>query len=181
MTALALTAALVSLAVSVLALLIVVGLARRLHAGGMTLTPVGASAPEFLPPTGIGVPEFQVIDSAGAPVSSARLASGRHAVAFVSSSCDACRDSLPEFLGLADTVGADHALAVFTDDGDDRGAAAAMLDQLRRRSTVLVEGARGEVGRLFSVVSFPTFVGVEDGVVQVSSHRIADLVQWHGR
>jgi hypothetical protein len=179
-TAVALTAALVALAVSVLALLIVVGLARRLRAGGLALTPAGASAPAFLPPTGIGVPEFQFIDADGAPVSSARLASGRHAMAFVSSACDACRDSLPEFLGLADTVGADHSLAVFTDDGEDRGAAAAMLNQLRRRSTVLVEGTDREVGHLFSVVSFPTYVGVEDGIVQLSSHRIADLVQWHG-
>lgn len=181
MTVVALTAALVSLGVSVLALLIVLGLTRRVRAGGLALTQAGANGAALSPLTGFGVPEFQFIDAAGIPVSSARLASGRHVLAFVSSACDPCRDSLPEFVSLADVVGADQSLAIFADDGDDRDVAVAMLRQLRCGSTVLVEGVDGEVSRLFGVDSFPTFVGVEDGVVQMSSHRVADLVRWHGR
>jgi hypothetical protein len=177
MTAVAVVAALCALVISLLALLIAIGTARRTRAGAVPAAHGGSG--EMLPTVGVGVPRFDSVDVAGVTIDSDRLASGRHALAFVSSACDACRDSLPEFLSLAGTVGAGRTLAVLLDDDEDPGIAVGMAQQLQERSTVVVEDVRRDLSKQFDVQSYPTFVGVQDGVVLLSSHRVADLARWH--
>lgn len=175
MTTLAVTASLMALGISVLALLVVIGAVRRMRAGGWS-KPAGSDS---LPAIGVRVPSFDFVDIDGRPVGSDRLATGRHAVAFVSSACDACLDSLPELVRFAGSVGTDRCLAVLYDDSDDAAVTEQMLGSLAGTSTVLVERDSREVSTLFGVDSFPTFLGVQDGIVRVSSHRVVELTRWH--
>jgi hypothetical protein len=176
MTALALAAALLALGVSVLTLLIVLGAVRRMRTAGWTRS----TAVDTLPPIGLTVPSFRYLDASGNPIDSNRLASGRHAVAFVSSACDACHDSVPQWVALAGKLGTERSLAVLLDDSEDHALTASMLQRLTGAGTVLIEaeGDRG-VSKLFGVASFPTFLGLQDGVIRLSSHRTNDLVRWH--
>jgi hypothetical protein len=176
MIALALAVALIALGVSVLTLLIVLGAVRRMRTSGW----IRSTVVDGLPPIGLTVPSFRFLDTSGNPIDSNRLGSGRHALAFVSSACDACHDSVPQWVALADKLGAERSLAVLLDDSEDPALTASMLRRLTGASTVLVEaeGERG-VGELLGVASFPTFLGVQDGVVRLSSHRTNDLVRWH--
>jgi len=175
---LAAVAALVALAISLFTLLVVIGLARRVRAGGSQLTPAGSGlAAVTLPSTGRPVPEFRFLATDGQPIQDSRLTSGRHGVAFVSSSCDACLDSLPEFVELARQVG-DRSLAVLLDDSRDRNRTVMMIDRLGSATTLIIDNETRDVGRRFEVVSLPTFLGVHDGVIELASHRVGDLAGW---
>lgn len=182
MTSVTAAAALASLIISVFTLLLVLGIARRIRSAGPA-KPAGprAGGAVTLPALGRPVPEFRFVDVEGAPVVPDRLRTGRHVVAFVSSSCDACVDSVPGFVELAGSLGKERALAVLLDDGDDRSLAAALMQRLRAASTLLIESHDRDVSKLFDIVSFPSFVGIENGVVRLASHRVAELSQWSGQ
>jgi thiol-disulfide isomerase/thioredoxin len=178
----ALIAALAALALSGFSLLLALGLARRVRAvseGAVSLP--GVPGMEHLPATGLAVPSFQAVALSGDPVASARLRTGRHVVAFISSECDACHEAMPHFAELASRLGIEHSLAVLTHDGTDSAAAEKLIGGLRSSSTVVVEDAARKVSRPFGVTSFPTFLGVNDGDVEFSSHRVQDVAAWQSR
>jgi thiol-disulfide isomerase/thioredoxin len=171
--------AVTALALSAFSLLIVLGLARRMR-GMAAAGPTPAASGGSLPTVGASAPDFSFVDVSGDEVRGSRLDTGRHAVAFVSSACDACRDSVPVFAELAGQVGTDRSLAVLLDDSTDRGVAVEFIERLRSRTTVLVEDLDRDVSKRFGVTSFPTFVGVDEGRIELSTHKVKDLVGWIG-
>lgn len=114
------------------------------------------------PPAGIGVGEevggFTVSTVDGEQLSDVSVSDGT-VVAFLSVSCQPCREKLPALVRYAGAVpgGRDRVLAVVVGDA---GEAEAFVAELRPVSRVVVEGYGGPVGAAFKTRAYPSILQV---------------------
>jgi hypothetical protein len=175
-----LTAAVVFVGViGLLNLVLTFGVIRRLREHDAALAS-GPSMPGFdiMVPVGTAVADFQTHTVDGTPVSNADLA-GHTVVGFFSTTCEPCRDRLPEFVTHAATVpgGPDRVLAVVVTDSVDVDASVAdpFLARLRPVARVVTEQYDGLVGKAFGVQGYPALATVVDGTVTASGGSLDDL------
>lgn len=143
---------------------------RRLREHALLLEGERARPP--LTPPGTQLPEFTSADLDGAAVTR-DFFSGPTVVGVFSTTCDACRDRLPEFVERVRTQGARRVLAVVA---GDREAAGPYVAELAPVATVLVEPEDGPVITAFGRPAFPSFYVVDgSGVVTASLLKPAEL------
>jgi hypothetical protein len=91
-------------------------------------------------------------------------------VGFFSTTCQPCRDALPQFIAEITAGIVDHALAVVI---GDPVAGADLIDQIRAAGISLsTEPQGGPVSTTFGITSFPTIVSSVDGRVVEVGRRL---------
>jgi thiol-disulfide isomerase/thioredoxin len=161
-------------------LLLTVAVIRRLRGHTTQLAELQATSrplgPRFLA-VGSGMPEFsgQTVD--GEVLSSGTLAAGPCAVAFLQSSCQPCRDRVPDLRSFAAEMpgGRARVVAVVTGDGD---VADGIVDDLREVAGVVSGPHAAAMVTAFEVTGYPTFYAFVDGAVRAAGadhHHLAVL------
>jgi peroxiredoxin len=151
-------------------LLLTVAVIRRLRGHGTRLAELQATSrpmgPRFLP-VGSGAPEFSSQTVDGELVSHATLAGGPCALAFLESSCQPCRDRVPDLRSFAAEMpgGRARVLAVVTGEGD---AADGIIDALREVARVVSGPHAAPIVTAFEVAGFPAFYAFEGGAVRAA-------------
>jgi hypothetical protein len=172
-----LAVAVLALAVSLLDLLLVLGIVRRLSAQASTKSAQDASELFHMgsgPPRGSRLPEFIAATVAGGTVDDTRYAGVPGCVAFVSATCTPCKAALTELEPYLRSAGIDkqHTLVVL--DGDP-----AAESQEARRAAGFAEVVVGpDAARLidqFGIAGFPTLIGVRSGVVTITAPMVGVL------
>jgi hypothetical protein len=158
-------------AVAVLNLLLTVGVIRRLreHTEALKQLP-GAGASRFLG-SGTPLPPLDgVVTVEGAPVEASPVL-----VAFFSTTCDPCREKLPDLRDHLREVAAPAGDVLVVVEGA-KAEAGDFLDALRGLAQIVVEPELGPVAKSFAVDGFPTFYAVDPaGRIVVGSHDVPDL------
>lgn len=147
------------------------GVIRRLREHTEILNRLNSGPTRAMVRSGERVGEFSAVAVDGAAVSQQSLGADT-LVGFVSTTCPACVERLPEFVRFA----RDHTgpvVGVVVGDGDD---AATMIRALDGVATVIQEPNQGPVAAAFGVEAFPAF-GLLDagGVVRTSGFAPSDL------
>ena len=149
-------------------LLLVLGLVRRIREYEARGLPESGPPSEVMKPVGARIGAFSTRSVDGADVSNATLA-GPSFAGFMSPGCDACHERLDDFRKAA----AAHdgpVLAVVVRDGGDTGELAAAL---REVATVVVEDIGGPVSAAFGVSGFPVFALLDaGGKVRASGYEL---------
>lgn len=176
-----LTAAVVFVGViGLLNLVLTYGVIRRLreHDAALADRPHMAGF-DVMVPAGTAVADFETQTVDGTPVSNADL-TGHSVVGFFSTTCEPCRDRLPEFVTHAATVpgGPDGVLAVVVSDPVDADTSVADLfvERLRPVARVVAELYDGPIGKAFGVRAYPALAVVVDGTVVASGDNLDVLV-----
>lgn len=140
--------------VTVLNLLLVIVLVKRVRELDQTVADLSAASPQPLLPTGVPVDEFDTTTVDGEPLSHELLAAGTM-VAFFSPSCETCHGHLPGWIAEAGRLpgGREQALAVVRDEE----VADEMVKPLAEVARVVVEDKRGPVSRAFGLQATPAF------------------------
>lgn len=159
MTALTIAVVLVG-ALCVLDLLLTFGVIRRLREQSRTTNSrPGDGPPVLTAPVGT---EVHVPD---VPLEEETL------VAFLSPSCGACADQLPDL--IAEARGRERVVAVVF---DPEGTGTELVDRLGEVARVLVERSTDDaLLRAFRVTGYPAFCLVRAGVITATTIRVADL------
>jgi hypothetical protein len=123
---------------------------------------------------GTTVPRLAATTEDGVELRSEAWWSGERLVAFVSSSCAACRDHLPEFVAAASQHDRDGAVVVVAGDREQGGDLVRMADGAAH---VVVEPDFGPWTTGFDIHTFPTFLRVRDGVVAARGLSASAVVQ----
>jgi hypothetical protein len=175
-----LTAAMIFVGViGLLNLVLTYGVIRRLREHDAAL----ASRPhmpgfDVMVPAGTAVADFGTHTVDGAPVSNADL-TGHTVVGFFSTTCEPCRDRLPDFATHAATVpgGPDRVLAVVVSDSvaADTSVADLFVARLRPVARVVTEQYDGPIGKAFGVQAYPALAVVADGTVVASGDSLDAL------
>jgi hypothetical protein len=153
----------VALVTTVLNLLLLLGVIRRLREIDARLAPVPAGSAG--PPTGSTVDPLTATTVAGRAVSTVDRVRAT-LLGFFSPGCAPCADSIPAFVDLAAGF---TTVAVIVGDDASYAARLAAVD-------VVVEPDGGPWATALQVTSFPTFCLVDrDGVVLGSGNGISDL------
>jgi hypothetical protein len=140
-------------AVSLLNLLLILGVIRRLRSRPVSRL-VDHSA---VLPVGAVAGEFTARDLRDRPVSRDGL-SGRTLVGFFSPGCSPCLDRLPDFVAASAAFGPERSLAVVIGDA---GSAGEYLPSLEPVARVVPQNPDGPLISAFSVSAFPTFFVVD--------------------
>jgi peroxiredoxin len=130
-------------------------------------------------PVGTQIPEFTTTVVGGGSLSLADLAGARSAVAFLSASCQPCREQLPEFQDFARTIpgGRSQVLAVIIGSSSSPGMAD-FVAELTDIASVAVEPRQGAAQEAFSVRAFPTFFVLDErGRVETSAPAMRFLTE----
>jgi hypothetical protein len=140
------------------------GLVRRLREHTAILDRVSSGPDQVMLPAGGRAGEFSAVTIEGAAISRQGLGADT-LVGFVSTTCSACVERLPEFVRFAKRH-TGPVLGVVVGSGDE---AAAMIGALAGVATVVQEPGGGPVATAFEVKAFPAF-GLLDagGVVRAS-------------
>jgi hypothetical protein len=172
-----LAVAVLALAVSLLDLLLILGIVRRLRAQAIAQSPQDAGGLFHMgsgPPRGSRLPEFIASTVAGGTADDTRYAGAQGCVAFMSATCTPCKAALTElepYLREAG-IGKQHTLVVL--DGDP-----AAESQEARRAAGFAEVVVGaDAARLidqFGIAGFPTLIAVQSGVVTAVAPMVGVL------
>ena len=149
-------------ALTVLNLLLIMAVIRRLKKMNSLSVPDGSDIPEL--PIGIRIPDFRAESTSGAVVTTGDLIGSESVFAFFDTGCSVCKTTIPKLIDHANAQGlkADHVIAVV----GGRDSAAEYVDGLDGAATVIVEDSLGPVAAAFSISGFPAFVVVDgDGRV----------------
>ena len=163
--------------ICLLDLVLTLAVIRRLrdHTGRLDRLSHGAPEGAGMLSAGARVPDFAGLTTTGVAVTHKDVSPG--VIAFLSVTCDACKEQLPVFTQYVADAGlsADQVLAVVTGaDSPDRDALVASLDGV----TVVAEEFGGPVGRAFGASVFPAFYSVDDGgEVRTASLDAAGLTE----
>lgn len=165
-------------AVTVLNLLLMLGVIRRLreHTERLAALPADLGPPpEPILPAGERPAEFRAETVDGAEVSLGSLATPA-LLGFFSPRCEPCKEWIPRFVQAAGQLpqGRAQALAVVTGDTGDGAGGGAEMAELRRVAQVVVEPANGPVSRAFAVRGWPALCRLgEDGAISTSDNEAA--------
>lgn len=165
--------------VSVLNLLLLFGVIRRLkeHDQAIAKIPHGAmeSAPaDSMRAPGSEVDEFTAVSTDNVPVTKEAL-TGETMVGFFSVSCAPCVESAPKFAEHAAGVpgGKDSVLTIVVADGDDDPSE--LVGILSDSARVVVEGYDGPIAAAFGVTAFPTYAVVASGKITATALEFTTL------
>jgi cytochrome oxidase Cu insertion factor (SCO1/SenC/PrrC family) len=163
------------ISVVLLALLGVVNLAlvlrlSKVYREHVDLEPAGPPATDF--PVGADLPGFAVTTTAGDALTDADLTSGRVLVAFLSTTCVPCHDSLPELRETASELAVIHSgrtLAIVSSPPHvDHARMVAGLPA--QAEVVTYADYQTPVHEAFHITAYPTYLLFSDGVaVSVST------------
>jgi cytochrome oxidase Cu insertion factor (SCO1/SenC/PrrC family) len=165
--------------IGLLNLLLTFGVIRRLreHDTALASRP-SMPGPDIMVPAGTEVSDFETQTVDGTPVSNADF-TGHTVVGFFSTTCEPCRDRLPEFVTHAATVpgGRDRVLAVVVSDSVDADPSVADLfvAQLGPVARVVTEQYDGPIGKAFGVQGYPALAAVVNGTVVAAGNSLNDL------
>jgi thiol-disulfide isomerase/thioredoxin len=137
------------------------GVIRRLREHTEVLDRLGSAESPVLTPDGGTVAAFSAATVDGTPVSRDSLGAGT-LVGFVSTTCPACIERLPEFVGVAERHDG-PVLGVVVGLDDDSDLAAAMVEALGSVGQVIHETSGGPVAAAFGVRAFPAFALLDAG------------------
>jgi hypothetical protein len=147
------------------------GVLRRLREHTEILSRLNSVPERAMAPAGGRVGEFSVVAVDGTAISPQSLGADT-LVGFVSTTCPACVEQLPEFVRFAK----DHTgpvLGVVVGSGDEAVTMARALDGV---ATVVREPHQGPMAVAFEVKAFPAFGMLEaGGVVRASGFAPSDL------
>ncbi|GHG42460.1 MULTISPECIES: TlpA disulfide reductase family protein [Amycolatopsis] len=143
-------------------LLLTIGILRR-----MRDQPAARPEPPFALRPGSAVGEFAVTTIDGEPLTLAAL---NGTVAFFSAGCDACHETLPDFLAYARAQGRDNVFAVFGGDEPDTVRA---LAEVAHVVTAELDG--GPVAAAFRNTWTPALYVVDGGRVVATAGRVHEL------
>ena len=166
--------------VAIVALLLVIALARRIRELG---APAGGVPPGQMPaasdmPVGSRPPDFRVNTLSGGTVSLDGLSGDRALVGFFLAGCTPCNRQLPSFAELAKTIlgGPDQVVAVLSGMPEKTAEYAARLDGV---AAIVLESPRADEGTIshaFSVSGWPSFYLLDPtGVVEASAPSLSML------
>lgn len=166
--------------VAIVALLLVIALARRIRELG---APAGSLQPDQMPAAyemqvGSRPPDFRVDTLSGGTVSLDGLSGDRALVGFFLAGCTPCNRQLPTFVELAKTIlgGPDQVVAVLSGMPDKTSEYAARLDGV---ASIVLESPRadeGTISRAFSVSGWPSFYLLDPtGTVEASAPALSML------
>lgn len=126
-------------------------------------------------PPGMRIGEFAATGVDGSPVSADGL--GERALAgFFSPHCEPCKERLPEFVSYAAARPATDGAVLAVVVGDEHESAA-VVDELRKVATVVLEAEEGPIQQAFGVTGFPAFVALADGRVAASDYNLAPVIE----
>ncbi len=152
------------LLLTLLNLAFTLGIARKIGRGA-GVPPVSAELPPLSSPPGTSVGDFSATSTQGTTVSRDTLELGT-VFAFLSPTCEPCREAMPAFLSYA---AANKGSVVSVLSGDYDPEVRATLESL---GPVLVEVPNGPVAKAFGVIGVPVFVTVGVGTVLATSSEI---------
>jgi hypothetical protein len=158
--------------VTCLNLLLTFGVIRRLRVHTEILRTGGSGAARdadiMLPAGSRPTPFAAATTTAGEPLTSDDLRGAL--VGFFSHTCDGCRQQLPEFVRLAQSLGREQVVTVVVDgDAEANRATLAALEPVAR---VVTEPHGGPLQRAFAVLGFPA-MGVLDAEGRVTGTTMA--------
>jgi hypothetical protein len=154
--------------IAVLALALVLVLARRLR----TLQErVNAFLPQIergLPEAGTPLPAFTATTVTGGAVSQAELAEGERLVALLTTDCGSCLDQI----GALQQIDRDRyrPFVVVIGAAEKRNP---MVAALAEHATVVEENEHGPLAKAWDVHEFPAVLLLRDGYVQAAGHGVA--------
>ncbi|GAA2600218.1 TlpA family protein [Dactylosporangium fulvum] len=152
-------------------LLLTVGVIRRLREHTEQLGQLSAAGGDSGSlPIGAHVPQFEAGSIDGEPIG--LDAADGTVVGFFSTTCEPCKQLLPEFIDYAANLpgGRSRVLAVVVGEDGDGAATAASLSSVAQ---VVVEHHSGTVATAFRTSTFPTlYVVAPDRQVMVSGHTM---------
>jgi len=156
-------------ALSLLNLVLLLGVVRRIREHEARFTTLAFGPPEVIAPVGHRVGDFTAVSVDGRPVASAAL-DGPTLVGFLSPGCDACHERLDDFQrAVAGHPGT--ALAVVVRDGGDTDSLVAGL--AAGGATVVVEDVAGPLAAAFGVSGFPAFAILDaDGTIRARGYEL---------
>ncbi|MFC0030256.1 TlpA family protein disulfide reductase [Micromonospora chaiyaphumensis] len=129
-----------------------------------------------LPAVGFELPSFAGLTSRGLPLSSADLATGTVVLAFLSTTCGPCRESLPRFGTFAAELREAGGRAVAVVSGPAESGAADMVGALSAScDTIETAGYEDPRFTAFGVSAYPTFLQFTDGRLTVATHSVSAL------
>lgn len=157
-------------------LLLTMAVIRRLreHTTELARLARPAPLPELLP-VGSPLPALTGESIDGEAVTSE--ASPPHLLAFLSTTCGACTDQLPELVRFVRALNLPRSAAIVAILGPDNAEGQHLMDVLRPVATVLREPIDGPIATAFSASVFPAFYLVANGVVEASAVSVARLPQ----
>jgi hypothetical protein len=158
--------------VAVLALGLVLVLARRLRDLTVQVAKLDQPMLPDLPPLG-PLPDFSATTTSGHTLTSADLSGPDQLLLFVYGSCESCHDNLPNTVEALTTV-ATRPVAVVIGRPDTRAALTAGLEPVAH---VIEEYDMSGLANLFHVTGFPSYVRVRDGVMVQAAHGLDELRQ----
>lgn len=136
----------------------------------MTAVPLPASGPEV----GSAALPFTARTSAGTVLDTAELAGHTFLLAFVSSTCEGCRNALPGMIGYAGQLPGEFRLITVIVGDSQRGAD--IERALASVATVVSEPNGGPISTAYRIHLFPSYVLVDDtGTVVATGQSVRDL------
>lgn len=145
-------------AIAVLNLLLTMAVIRRLRRNEMsTASPAVDTGPEV----GTSLPELDAESVSNGPVSTQTVAGSESIFAFFSTTCSACKPSIPHFVEYIEKQGIKPAAAIAVVGGELEDADE-FLSKLDGKATVVMEPDMGPITSSFNVAAFPTFVMADD-------------------
>ncbi len=157
--------------VALLALALVLVLARRLRTLTERVRPLVAMTDGGLPADGTPVPPFVAVTTDGTRIDESHLAGEDRLVAFVTTDCAACRDQVHALRNLPD--GPQTPLVFVLGPEGER---ADMVAALAPHAVVVEEPARSAVAQSFAINEFPAVLVVGAGEVRTSGHGVAGVM-----
>jgi hypothetical protein len=170
MTGVAWAATTLVAAVALLALGLVVVLARRVRDLTAQVAKLDQPMLPDLPPLG-PLPDFAVSTTSGHALTAADLSGPDQLLLFLYGSCDSCHDNLPKTVEALQGAPA-RPVAVVIGRPDTRAALTAGLEPVAH---VIEEYDMSGLANLFHVTGFPSYVRVRDGVMVQAAHGLEEL------
>ncbi|ETA71076.1 TlpA family protein disulfide reductase [Actinospica robiniae] len=162
-------------AVSVLNLVLVLGVIRRLREHADRISRLSPEPPNPMLAVTERTDPFDAVTVEGDHVSRAAL-SGLTLVGVFSPSCPACEERLPRFLDFARSFpgGRDQTIAIVVGEPDEAADQVAVLSPIAR---VVVEDMEGSITKALKVRGFPAFGILDDSGTMVSAGTNTDWLR----
>lgn len=156
--------------VAVVALALVLVLARRLRDLEAKVATLDQPMLPDLPPLGL-LPEFSARTTSGQTLTTADLSGPDQLLLFLYGSCESCHDNLPKTVAALSGLDT-RAVAVVIGRPDTRAALTAGLSPVAH---VIEEYDMSGLANLFRVSGFPSYLHARDGVLVKAAHSLDEL------
>jgi hypothetical protein len=169
--------AVLALAVSVLDLLLLLGIVRRLRAEATSRSPYGGPGIPAMgsgPARGTRLPAFSAQTMAGGVVDDSRYTGPAGCIAFVSATCQPCKAAVAELGPYLRSAGIGREQSLVVLEGDP-AAASAEVARAAEFAEVVTGDDASRLVRQFAIAGFPTLIVVRDGVVWASALAVGVL------